>query len=91
MDPPPSLAWATGNMPGGHGRPGSSARAARRVVRVPRGLAGGPEPAVLGHGDRTELGGVGAAGEDEAGGGTKSVGDGGSLARLGSVGAPRDP
>src|SRR5664279_3841036 len=70
-----------GEHAGGHRGAGTPARSPGGVSRVPR-ISGDPEPLVLGHGDRSELGGVGPAGEDEAGA-NEGVGD----RRAGGAGA----
>ena len=65
IEPPPSLAWATGTAPAGHGAAGPAARAAGRALRVPR-VARRAEAARLGHGQDPELGRLGLADEHEA-------------------------
>ena len=66
IEPPPSLAWAIGNIPRGHRRRRAAARAAGRAARVP-GVAADAVAAVLGGGDHAELGRVGAPAQHEAG------------------------
>ena len=67
IDPPPSLAWAIGTMPGGDRRRRSAARAAGRAVEVPR-VARRPPRDRLGGRQAAELRAVGAPGDDEPGG-----------------------
>ena len=67
IEPPPSLAWAIGTMPGGDGGRRPAARAAGRAVGVPR-VAGRAPGHRLGGRQAAELGAVGAPGDDQAGG-----------------------
>ena len=66
IEPPPSLAWAIGNIP-----PATAAEAPPEeppeARPVSQGLTRVAVARVLGHGERAELGRVGAAAEDEAG------------------------
>ena len=66
IEPPPSLAWAIGNMPPATAAAAPPLEPPGRAARVP-GVAGRAEAAVLSCGDHAELGRVGASAEDEAG------------------------
>ena len=67
IDPPPSLAWATGNIPAATAAAAPPLEPPGVRLRVPR-VAGDAVAGVLGHRERSELGGVGPPAQDEAGG-----------------------
>ena len=65
IEPPPSLAWATGTIPAATAAPGTPAGAARRVLEVP-GVAGCAVGDRLGRRQDAEFGHIGLADGDEA-------------------------
>ena len=67
VEPPPSLAWAIGTMPGGDRRGRAAATSRRACARGPTGCASAPKRRGSVVGDDPELGQVRRADDDRAG------------------------